>query len=345
LARIDESFHEEGLIEKQPEDAFSQKLQDEKVKLEQATGAVQVQQVQNEEWKQICDEQVPPYVITDDQANKKVLTLSEKEFLGKESISKTKEGVKKEDNSDGTEKERMPLEEKQKKNEESEARRRWRGACRLALHTNPGNFSKITPTTEKGATVRKTSDPGPHSKIMPAPENKTTVRKTSDPGPHSKITTLTTENATTMRKKWKNACKLVLHMNSLTTKTEKDEEEVFGMHTRPARLAPKIQVEEVDDEEADTLEEHEEEGGVETLSGNNGGGGKGRCRLTLHCGEDDQEVTPGALLSISLKKQGQASKSRRLSDCLLHQVLITNLVHQAEEEVQRGIRESFCFPF
>jgi len=465
LARIDESFHEEGLIEKQPEDAFSQKLQDEKVKLEQATGAVQVQQVQNEEWKQICDEQVPPYVITDDQANKKVLTLSEKEFLGKESISKTKEGVKKEDNSDGTEKERMPLEEKQKKNEESEARRRWRGACRLALHTNPGalhtnpgtlhtnpgalhnnlsnisgagalhtkhgsgtkklslpelhadsgkqkldgpprristgscnlvmhtdkannsdaseldfvdagradtnssgpracnfgmhttlpevnhsysdpgKFSKITPTMEKGATVRKTSDPGPHSKITPTTENKTTVRKTSDPGPHSKITTLTTENATTMRKKWKNACKLVLHTNSLTTKKEKDEEEVFGMHTRPARLAPKIQVEEVDDEEADTLEEHEEEGGVETLSGNNGGGGKGRCRLTLHCGENDQEVTPGALLSISLKKQGQASKSRRLSDCLLHQVLITNLVHQAEEEVQRGIRESFCFPF
>jgi len=147
-----------------------------------------------------------------------------------------------------------------------------------------------------------------------------------------------------MRKKWKNACKLVLHTNSLTTKTEKDEEEVFGMHTRPARLAPKIQVEEVDDEEADTLEEHEEESGVETLSGNNGGGWKGRCRLTLHCGEDDQEVTPGALLSISLKKQGQASKSRRLSDCLLHQVLITNLVHQAEDQALSFQPARFCCP-
>ena len=112
MARIDESFHEEGLIEKQPEDAFSQKLlQDEKVKVEQATEAIQVQQVQNEEWKQMCDGQVPPYVITDDQANKKVLTLSEKEFLGKERISKTKEGAKKEDNIDGTQKESIPLED------------------------------------------------------------------------------------------------------------------------------------------------------------------------------------------------------------------------------------------
>merc|ERR1719193_750430 len=218
------------------------------------------------------------------------------------------------------------LNKEEKQNEESEARRRWRG-----------NFSKMPPTTKNEAPGRKTSDPGNYSKVTPTTENKATLRKTSDPGPNSKMTTRTTENETTMRKKWKNACKLVLHTNSLTTKKEKDEEEVFGMHTRPARLAPKIQVEEADDEEADTLEEHEEESGVETLSGNNGGGWKGRCRLTLHCGEDDQEVTPGALLSISLKKQGQASKSRRLSDCLLHQVLITNLVHQAEEEVQRGI--------
>ena len=31
---------------------------------------------------------------------------------------------------------------------------------------------------------------------------------------------------------------------------------------------------------------------------------KSSFRLTLHCG-DDEPVTPGALLSISLKKQGQ----------------------------------------
>jgi len=354
------------------------------------------------------------------------------------------EEVKMEDISDGTENKRMPLEEKQKEDEGSEARRRWRGACKLALHTNPGalhtnpgalhtnhgsgtkklslpelhtdsgkqkldgparrtstgscklvmhtdkanngdasskldairadtnsrapracnfgmhttlaevdtnsnsdpgNFFKITPTTKNEATMRKTSDPGPHSKVtQQSTDIKTTVRKTSDPGPHSKTTTLTSTENSTMRKKWKSACKLVLHTNSLTTKKEKKkEEEVFGMHTRPARLAaPKIKVEEAEDEEAENTLEEEEEAG-ESVSR---GGGKGtRCRLTLHCGDDDQEVTPGALLSISMKKQGQASKSRRLSDCLLHQVLITNLVHQAEEEVQRSIRESFCFPF
>ena len=343
-----------------------------------------------EKWNEGYDGQVHSN-ITENQSTigEKVLTLgenlpTEKELLGKESISKTRREVKEEGDVDG----------KKKENEESEARRRWRGACKLALHTNsgagalqtnlgygakklslpeirpdsgkqtldgpvrriftgscklgmhtdkanngdaselgafdpsradtntsrsrpcnfgmhttlvevnnsnsdPGNFSKMTPTTKNEAPVRKTSDPGYYSKAPP-----TTERKTSDPGPHSKITTLTTtENETTMRKKWKNACKLVLHTNSLTSKKEKEEEEVFGMHTRPARLAPKIQIEEADVDEADSLEPGQEE---EKADGSLSSGGKtGRCRLTLHCGEDDQEVTPGALLSISLKKQGQ----------------------------------------
>jgi len=206
-------------------------------------------------------------------------------------------------------------------------------ATTLTTGNKTGNFSKRQLTTE-----RKTSDPGHYSK-----EDKTTMRKTSDPGPQSKVTT---ENEA--RKKWRNACKLVLHTNSLlSSMKETEEEEVSGLHTRPTRLVPKIQVEDYNNEDTLQREEEVEEvaGESEILSRNSGGKGRGLCRLTLHCGEDDQEVTPGALLSISLKKQGEVSKSRRLSDCLLHQVLITNMVHQAEEEVQRGIRESFCFPF
>ena len=246
--------------------------------------------------------------------------------------------------------------QEEKRSEESDAKRRWRGACKLALHTNPGALhttggaaalhrnlgsaseNLLVPQVdtdsgkqELGGRTRRLSK-GACNLVMHitdkangdaselgafafddvsradtnssgsracnfGPHTTPLEHTISDPGNQgSKKTPPPAEKETPVVRK-KSACKLDLHTNSVETKKENEEEEVSGLHTRPARPAPKIEVEEADDDEPE-----EEKRGGKTSSGSNEAA-KGMCRLTLHCGED--QVTPGALLSISLKKQGQ----------------------------------------
>ena len=81
------------------------------------------------------------------------------------------------------------------------------------------------------------------------------------------------ENAS-VRNKWKNACKLVLHTGQEGNKPNKEngEEEVFGVHTRPVRGTPKIQI--------DSGEAEEEKKVESTSSGP--GRKKSSCRLILN---------------------------------------------------------------
>ena len=247
--------------------------------------------------------------------------------------------------------------QEEKRSEESDAKRRWRGACKLALHTNPGALH----TTGGAAALHRNLGSASENLLVPqvdtdsgkqeldgrtrrlskgacnlvmhitdkangdaseldafafddvsradtnssgsracnfGPHTTPLEHTISDPGkPGSKKTPPQSAEKETPPVRKKSACKLDLHTNSVETKKEDDEEEVSGLHTRPARPAPKIEVEEADDDDPE-----EEKRGGKTSSGNNEAA-KGMCRLTLHCGED--QVTPGALLSISLKKQGQ----------------------------------------
>merc|ERR1712192_381048 len=92
----------------------------------------------------------------------------------------------------GTEKERMALEGKVKQNDESEARRGWRGACKLALHTNPGALH-----TNSGAGALHTNH-GPGTKKLSLPELHTdSGLKQKFDGPTRRVST--------------GSCKLVMH--------------------------------------------------------------------------------------------------------------------------------------
>ena len=80
------------------------------------------------------------------------------------------------------------------------------------------------------------------------------------------------ENAN-VRNKWNNACKLVLHTGQEgEPNKENGDEEVFGVHTRPVRVGPKIQI--------DSGEEGEETEVGSTSSGP--GRKKSSCRLILN---------------------------------------------------------------
>merc|ERR1719264_1482245 len=113
LARYNNSYHEEELKEKV-------QVENEKVKVEEKE--------ETGKWNNGYDGQLHSNITEIQEAtiDEKILTLSknsptEEVLLGKEECDIA-----------GTQKERKS------QKEESEARRRWRGACKLALHTNPG---------------------------------------------------------------------------------------------------------------------------------------------------------------------------------------------------------------
>ena len=214
-----------------------------------------------------------------------------------EGIAGIREGVNTECDIAGAERERGP----QRENNESKARQRWRGACKLALHELHSDTGALHKKSDKSASGTL------HSHLGPIPEkpseqdvpeissdseaeqnSQRPVRKTSKgvcklgvhkdskafdtsvAGPSRKP--LSSENAS-VRNKWKNACKLVLHTGQQGKPDKSNgEEEVFGVHTRPVRVGPKIQI--------DSGEEGEEKEVESTSSGP--GRKKSSCRLILN---------------------------------------------------------------
>ena len=253
---------------------------------------------------------------TEDEAVKTMSPITE-------GIAGIREGVKNECDIAGAQRETGP--QHQQENNESKARQRWRGACKLALHELHSDSGVLHKKSDKGASGTL------HSHLGPIPErpseqdvpelfidseaehkSEKPVRKTSKGvcklGVHRDTDNTTasvldasdfidaseddikdwksfdisvagpsrhpssSENAN-VRNKWNNACKLVLHTGQEgEPNKENGDEEVFGVHTRPVRVGPKIQI--------DSGEEGEETEVGSTSSGP--GRKKSSCRLILN---------------------------------------------------------------